>query len=272
MHGVSPYAKGGAGMRLLILWPDRAGALAIREEMERRGWDVTAASDGRSLTALAEGHDVLLMHLCLPGLDGLSAGDALAASVPLCAMRILFVAPPEWCVHHPFWADCTVSAGSGVQHLCTLISILGQKPLSRLAEAQKEPLAGSIERFLDEMSFKRGTKGRAYAAWLLREMAISPHYGALALCGLYDGCARAFGVTPAAVERCLRAAVESVFTQGSLRGIERFFGATVDPERGKPTNRAFLLQAVQQLRYSFASARSLNSSEMHHKPAAPTSV
>ena len=90
----------------------------------------------------------------------------------------------------------------------------------------------------------------------------------------YRLCARAFGTTPTAVERCLRVAVESVFTQGSMRGIERFFGATVDPERGKPTNRAFLLQASQQIRldHSLADTRSPNSSEMHHSPAAPTRV
>ena len=68
--------------------------------------------------------------------------------------------------------------------------------------------------------------------------------------------------------------VESVFTQGSMRGIERFFGATVDPDRGKPTNRAFLLQASQQIRldHSLADTRTPNSSELHHSPAAPTRV
>ena len=65
---------------------------------------------------------------------------------------------------------------------------------------------------------------------------------------LYRDCAAAFGVSPASVERCLRVAVESVFTLGSISGIERCFGATVDPERGKPTNRAFLCQAAQRLR------------------------
>ena len=91
---------------------------------------------------------------------------------------------------------------------------------------------------------------------------------------LYQACARAFSTTPAAVERCLRVAVESVFTQGSIRGIERFFGATVDPERGKPTHRAFLREAAQQLRldHSLAATRSPKSSEMHHSPAAPTMV
>lgn len=259
-------------MRLLVVWPDRQSACRIREGMEALGWDVDLRWDGRSLTPWNETYDVLLLHLCLPGLDGLSAGDALAASCPVCPPRILLVSPPEWCVHRPFWADCTVSAGGDIGRLCSLIQVLGQKPLSQLATMQRKPLALMIEQFLDDLAFKKRMKGRVYAAWLLERIIPSTSADDPLLCVLYAECARAFQTTPAAVERCLRVAVESVFTQGSLNGIERFFGATVDPERGKPTNRAFLMQAAQQLRYSFTASRSPNSSEMHHSPAAPTSV
>lgn len=263
-------------MRLLIVWPDRQTALAIRDAMEMEGWDASAVHDGRALAQLGRAYDVVLLHLCLPGLDGLSAGDAFAASRPVCPPRILFVAPPEWCVHRPAWADCTIDTGIDIPHLCALIQILARKPLSKLASSQRKPLALLIERFLDELAFKESLKGRAYAAWLLEHIVPSPLMESLPLSQLYTGCAQAFQTTPAAVERCLRVAVESVFTQGSLHGIERFFGATVDPERGKPTNRAFLMQAAQQLRlqmrYSLTAARSPNSSEMHHSPAAPTSV
>ncbi len=259
-------------MRLLIVWPDRQNACAIREVMEQADWDVEILHDGRDVLPWRAGFDVLLLHLCLPGLDGLSTGDALAASAPLCPPRILFVAPPEWCVHRPYWADCTVSSGISARGLCQMICLLAQKPLPKLAAAQSEALSMIIGRFLDELSFKQRMKGRAYAAWLLERMVPATPGGELPLYTLYDCCARAFSTTPAAVERCLRVAVESVFTQASLHSIERFFGATVDPERGKPTNRAFLMQAAQQIRYSFTASRSPNKSEMHHSPAAPTSV
>lgn len=259
-------------MRLLIVWPDRQSACQIRDGMEASGWDVEILHDGRALSQWRDTFDVLLLHLCLPGLDGLSAGDALAASRPVCPPRVLFVAPPEWCVHRPYWADCTISTGSDPQNLCRLIEILAKKPLPRLAAAHRKPLAILIERFLDDLSFKERMKGRAYAAWLLERLVPCTACDCLPLSLLYAECAQAFSTTAGAVERCLRVAVESVFTQGSLHGIERFFGATVDPERGKPTNRAFLLQAAQQLRYSLTASRSPNSSEMHHSPAAPTSV
>ena len=261
-------------MRLLIAWPNRQSASAIRELMEGIGWDVEMAQDGRQIRSSCNLCDVLLMHLCLPGMDGLSAGDALALSAPLRPPRVVFAAPQEWCVHHPPWADCTVDAGTSLSNLCRLILAVSQKPLPKLAAVRQTEIVSAVEVFLDELGFPGRMKGRQYAAWLLRRMVPSTCENMLA--PLYNDCAQHFSTTSAAVERCLRTAVENVFTRGSMTGIEHFFGATVDPERGKPTNRAFLMQAVEHLRteltYSRATTLSLNSSVMHHRPAAPTSV
>ena len=124
-------------MRLLILWPDPVFAGIIRDQMELEGWDVTVRQDGRTLCQMTDEADVLLLHLCLPGLDGLNAGDAYAASCPVCPPRILFAAPPEWCVHHPSWADCTVDTGIDLLHLCQLLRIIARKTLPKLAAQQK---------------------------------------------------------------------------------------------------------------------------------------
>ena len=261
-------------MRLLILWPDRQTACLIRDQMENHGWEAEILNDGRQLCRYANGYDVLLLHLCLPGLDGLNAGEQLAADAPVCPPRILFVSPAEWLPCRPEWADCTVEAGTSPAKLCSLIESLAKKPLPNLTAALQTSVVSLTEGFLYELALKKHMKGRVYAAWLLQRMV--PATSAGQLTELYEACARAFAVTPASVERCLRTAVESVFTQGSMTGIERFFGATIDPERGKPTNRAFLAQAVAHLRmqlsYSRTAARSPNSSVMHHNPAAPTSV
>lgn len=261
-------------MRLLILWPDRQTACRIRELMEQRGWEADILDDSRSLCRLSIVYDVLLLHLCLPGIDGLRAGDLLAAEAPVRPPRILFVSPAEWLSCRPFWADCSVEAGVSAEKLCEVIDRLAKKPLPNLTAALRPALVQLTEDFLDELALKKHMKGRAYAAWLLQRMVPATSVGQLA--GLYEACACTFAVTPASVERCLRIAVESVFTQGSMSGIERLFGATIDPERGKPTNRAFLMQAVQhlqmQLAHSRTAARSPNSSVMHHSPAAPTSV
>lgn len=64
---------------------------------------------------------------------------------------------------------------------------------------------------------------------------------------LYPLVARRHGMTPAAVERSLRTLVESTWSRGSLAALERFFGHSVDPERGKPTNKEFLCCLQQRL-------------------------
>lgn len=64
---------------------------------------------------------------------------------------------------------------------------------------------------------------------------------------LYPLVARRHGMTPAAVERSLRTLVESTWSNGSLPALERFFGCSVDPEKGKPTNKEFLCRLQERL-------------------------
>ena len=68
--------------------------------------------------------------------------------------------------------------------------------------------------------------------------------------GLYPLIARRHGLSPAAVERSLRLCVESIWSRGSIDALDRFFGASVDPERGKPTNREFLCRLQERLTFS----------------------
>ncbi len=57
---------------------------------------------------------------------------------------------------------------------------------------------------------------------------------------LYPMSAQRHGLTAQAVERRLRLWIENAWARGNAAAQERFFGATVDPDRGKPTNREFL--------------------------------
>jgi len=145
-------------------------------------------------------------------------------------------------------ADRTVPVTATPEQLCALLEALAKKPLPHLALQMQRRLEPVVEAFLDELNMPAALKGRRYAAWLLLRLTTSRASEREAAGEWYRLCAGAHGTTPGAVERCLRVAVESVFTQGSLRAIERCFGATVDPEKGKPTNRVFLIKAAEHLR------------------------
>lgn len=268
-------------MRLLIATLSLAQAERVCAELYASGaqWDIVIATDGLSALhdLLREGFDLLLLHACLPKLDGLAVLGALREQNLLCPPRVLFLSEPELFERFEPAVDCAVPFFTTPDRLCMLLRVLAKKPLPMLAAANRNRDREATEAFLNLLSLKQDLKGRAYASWLICRMLPSPAQEEAAMGELYTACAQAHHTTPAAVERCLRLAVENVFTQGNLCGIERFFGATVDPERGKPTNRAFLLQAVAQLRlqlgsYSLADVRSPKSNEMHQSPAAPTNV
>lgn len=259
-------------MRLLIALPDMMLAWEIRSALLDAFDDIALFSDASRLNAEAHRFDLIALHHCLPGLDGRSAGEALALNPPLCPPRVLFIAPPEFLRLRPRWADAVLHHGVSAQGIAAVLRVLAKKPLPKLAAAHEQTAASAVASFLDDLSVDQRLKGRMYADWMLRRLIVSPMLESWPVSQLYHACAQAFSATPAAVERCLRVAVESLFTQGSLTVIERFFGEAADPERGKLTNRAFLLQSCRWLRYSLTAARSPNSSEMHHSPAAPTRV
>lgn len=99
---------------------------------------------------------------------------------------------------------------------------------------------------------------RGLGAWrFLPDMAaltaVHPRFLSGLSYGLYPLVARRHGMTAAAVERSLRLCVEATWNRASLSALERFFGHSVDPERGKPTNREFLCRV--QERVTLAAAR-----------------
>lgn len=263
-------------MRLLIAVLDAAFAQEVRDRLYCNDalWRVCIVADGAAaLERLRHGEtDMLLLHACLPVTDGLSVLKALKDWRLCCPPRVLMIC--EHGLRRGVRVDCFAPPYASARRVCALLEVLRHKPVPALALDNDTALAREVERLLDALRMRRELKGYACAAWMLRRMAPSPLMERLPVGALYADCAAALGATPAAVERSLRVAVESVFTQGSLSGIERFFGATIDPERGKPTNRAFLIQAAQcvRLNYSCAAERLPNSMDRHHSPAAPTMV
>ena len=58
--------------------------------------------------------------------------------------------------------------------------------------------------------------------------------------GLYPQLAARFDTTASRVERGIRHLVEVTWDRGDLKVLERYFGNTVSPEKGKPTNGEFI--------------------------------
>ena len=235
-------------MRVLvsILDPEKARRIRARLAMDEPEWDVALERDGRkSLDMLRrERYELLLLHGCLPGLDG----AAVLAEVTrlACPPRTLLLCEPE--LRRAGLADCVAPIASGDEAICRLLSTLARRPVPRAACVTQNVRRAWIESALRALALPSELKGYRYLAWMLERLAPSPMLAADVSTGLYAPCAEAFGATVASVERCARHAIERTFMLGDLGGIEELFGTTIDPERGKPTNRAFLVQLAERLR------------------------
>lgn len=235
-------------MRLLIALSDRNKALAVQSLLyaQDERWDVTPVSDGLTAARLLEKEnwELLLLEKYLPGMSGEALWTRFLLAPPLRPPRALLLWPEG---ERPA-ADCVALPDAAPRKLAALLSVLAQKPLPLLAAARLTEWEREAESFLELLGMRPTWKGRRYAAWCLARLIPLYSPAQCSAAALYEACAAAFGSTAGAVERCVRVAVEGAFTRGSMPMLERFFGATADPDKGKPTNRAFLLEAARQLR------------------------
>lgn len=63
----------------------------------------------------------------------------------------------------------------------------------------------------------------------------------------YPLLSREFGVDAASVEKDIQNAISSAWLRGSVEILYREFGETLDENKGKPTNKQFVLTALERL-------------------------
>lgn len=64
---------------------------------------------------------------------------------------------------------------------------------------------------------------------------------------LYPRVAAEFGTTTASTERAMRHAIEVVWDRGNVDALHSYFGFSVNPSRGKPTNSEFISKIADNL-------------------------
>jgi len=65
---------------------------------------------------------------------------------------------------------------------------------------------------------------------------------------LYPAIAQKYDTTPSRVERAIRHAIELAWDRGDIDRINKFFGYTINGEKGKPTNSEFIAIIADRLR------------------------
>jgi two-component system response regulator (stage 0 sporulation protein A) len=63
----------------------------------------------------------------------------------------------------------------------------------------------------------------------------------------YVSLSRKFGVSVASIEKDIQNAISTAWLRGNIDTLYREFGETLDEDKGKPTNKQFLLTALERI-------------------------
>lgn len=123
-----------------------------------------------------------------------------------------------------------------------------QIPLSKPVGINAKHMEVEVTRMIHQMGVPAHVKGYQY----LRDAIVSVVQD-VSLLGavtkeLYPMIAVKYQTTPSRVERAIRHAIELAWDRGNVELMNKFFGYTIDVDRGKPTNSEFIAMVADKLR------------------------
>ena len=124
--------------------------------------------------------------------------------------------------------------------------------LAGLNDAPPERDAVSVEaaikRILLELGVPNSLKGYNRLVCAIRIAVEEPYVLEAITKELYPAVAKEFGDTASRVERAIRHAIESSFDRCDDSTLDRYFGSTISPRKGKLTNSEFISRLADVVR------------------------
>lgn len=200
--------------------------------------------------------DVLLLDIIMPHLDGLGVLEKIneMENKPKVIMLTAFGQEDITRKAVELGASYYILKPFNMDVLVERIRLLGNgavpapsvSSLSRVTK--KSSLEADVTGIIHEIGIPAHIKGYHY----LRE-AIMMVVEDVDLLGsvtkiLYPRIAEKFDTTSSRVERAIRHAIEVAWSRNNIDTIKKFFGYTVNTERGKPTNSEFIALVADRLR------------------------
>lgn len=243
--------------KLMIVDDNRDFCEILKEYFEgQEDCIITAvAHDGlRALEYLAqEMPDVIILDLIMPHLDGIGVLEKLASEYEIRPKIIILTAFGQEAMTRR-----AVELGANYYILKPFdLEVLGNR-VRQLANNQSgsvhcsQPKTRNLEVEVTNLIHQMGVPAHVRGYQYLRD-AIIMVIGEMGLLGaitkeLYPMIAEKYNTTPSRVERAIRHAIELAWDRGNVELMNKFFGYTINVERGKPTNSEFIAMVADRLR------------------------
>lgn len=251
-------------VRLLIADDNREFCELLREFLAQQDDFVLTGIANNGVEALelinAEKPDVVVLDIIMPHLDGIGVLEKLATMEPGKRPKVIMLTAfgQEGITQRAveLGADYYILKPFDFSVLATRIRQLADGGIAQAMTPTYVPVTKpknmdvAVTNIIHEMGVPAHIKGYQY----LRD-AILMVIDDVSLLGavtkeLYPMIAIKYTTTPSRVERAIRHAIELAWDRGNVEMMNKFFGYTINLERGKPTNSEFIAMVADKLRIS----------------------
>jgi len=254
----------------VVLVDDNVEFTAVVEEFLSRQPDMAVigrAYNGKAAIELIEEvhPDVVVLDMVMPHLDGLGVIEYIQAAGLRRRPRIMVVsaiglettaagilaAGADYYLAKPF--DLSVLA-ERIRRLAAIPPDI--RPSERPSVPARTPsLEFEASRALREIGIPANLKGYVYLRDAIILALTEGDMPASITHVVYPAIASRHNTTASRVERSMRHAIETAWTRSDINTLDDVFGHTVDAEKGRPTNSAFIARIADKIRLDRATSR-----------------
>lgn len=234
--------------------------LSKEEDMEITG----SAFNGKEVLELVKEKqpDVILLDIIMPHLDGIGVLEELnkmeLSPKPKVIMLTAFghenitqravELGASYYILKPFNLEVLAERIRQLGEVPVKNDRISSPPIKNIPVKKEYTYIEEITQIIHEIGIPAHIKGYLY----LRD-AISMVAEEIELLGsitkiLYPRIAQKYETTPSRVERAIRHAIEVAWARNNIDTIKKFFGYTINTEKGKPTNSEFIALVADRIR------------------------
>jgi len=198
--------------------------------------------------------DVLVLDVIMPHLDGIGVLEKLSENATNHRPKVIILTAfgqesiTQKAVE--LGADYYILKPFDFSVLATRIKQLtgGFKPAQYISVSKPKSLDVAVTNIIHEMGVPAHIKGYHYLRDAILEVIEDVNLLGAVTKELYPAIAQKYQTTPSRVERAIRHAIELAWDRGNVEMMTKFFGYTINLERGKPTNSEFIAMVADKLR------------------------
>lgn len=235
----------------MVVSPDRAQLKTLRDQLNETGFFYkcySAFSGAEAIEKIQEAKpDLVVVELIMSEMDGLAVVENIKSNEETSDIKVILVST----VSHDFVVKKAFDYGADFYMVKPIDYGIFKSRVEDILERPPEQgqldLPVRVTDILQGIGFVPNMKGFKFIRYAICLAAQDQTYLDSLTQRLYGDVAKKFGTTAVNVERDIRHAIESAWSKGDIKKIEKHFGYSVDANKGKPTNSAFIATIVDKL-------------------------